>query len=158
MATGFFGKLPLRGDFVTRGLPSGARAVVDRWLTGILAPLARLPEAWPEDGLRGLITHGEGVLALLILPSRDKSGRAFPLAAVSWVPQTGQAQVDAWADQILPALRRASRGDLDADDLFALLERQQPPADGTAPSPPLIWAKGLSPVDPAAFLQQMDQN
>ncbi len=41
MATGFFGKLPARGDFVARGLPPGARPVVDRWLTRMLAPAAR---------------------------------------------------------------------------------------------------------------------
>lgn len=157
MGTGFFGKLPSRGDFVTRGLPSGARAVIDRWLTRILAPLARQPQIWPEGGFRGLISHDDGVLTLLILPSRDMSGRAFPLAAVAWIPQTGQAQVDAWADEILPALNRASRGDLDIQDLIALLEAQAPPAPGPALGPPLIWAGGLAPAEPAAFLQQMDQ-
>lgn len=155
MATGFFGKLPARGDFVARGLPVGARPVVDRWLTQTLANLARNPDNWPADGVRGLIGHGDGTLALLVLPSRDTSGRAFPLAAVAPAAHAAQAQVDAWADLALPALTRASQGDLDADDLFGLLQALAP-SRGTGPmSPPLVWSTGQPPQDPGAFLRRM---
>lgn len=155
MATGFFGKLPARGDFVTRGLPSGARPVVDRWLTRVLSPMARRPECWPGGGLRGLIAHGEDVLALLILPSRDAAGRHFMLAAIAPSSGTGQAQVDAWAEQVLPALTRAVEGDLDANDLIALLANLTLPAGGAASRPPLLWAENGAPQDPVTFVAQM---
>ncbi|AUH66535.1 type VI secretion system-associated protein TagF [Paracoccus zhejiangensis] len=150
MATGFFGKLPARGDFVTRGLPPGARPMVDRWLTRMLAPLARQPEDWPAGGFRALLGHGDEALALLILPSRDTSGREFPLAAVSPATAAGQAEIDHWADQALTALDRACRGDLDADDLAAVLDPLAVAAGQTALTPPLIWAVGQPPTEPVA--------
>lgn len=149
MATGFFGKLPARGDFVTRGLPPGTRPVVDRWLTRVLAPLARRPADWPADGYRALLSHAEGALALLILPSRDTSGREFPLAAVAPANGAGQAELDQWANQALPTLTRAAQGGLDADDLAAALEPLAVGAGQTPLTPPLIWAAGQPPVDPA---------
>ncbi|WP_299911708.1 type VI secretion system-associated protein TagF [uncultured Paracoccus sp.] len=151
MATGFFGKLPARGDFVTRGLPPGTRPLVDRWLTRMLAPLARQPENWPPQGFRALLGHGEEALALLILPSRDTSGREFPLAAVSPTAGAGQAEIDHWADQALPALARACRGDLDADDLAAALDPLVVAAGQTALTPPLIWAVGQPPTEPVTL-------
>lgn len=158
MATGFFGKLPLRGDFVARGLPPGARAPVDRWLTRYLAPLARTPDDWPEGGFRGLITHDQGALALLILPGRDMSGRAFPLAAICPADGAGQAEIDLWADTALPAMTRACQGELDAEGLIALVEALGPDRGQSALNPPLIWARGEVPVDPAAFAERAGQN
>ncbi|NAZ18124.1 hypothetical protein GT020_19040, partial [Glutamicibacter soli] len=67
----------------------------------------------------------------------------------------GQAELDAWADQALPALARARDGDLDADDLAAALEPLAAAAGPGGLTPPLIWAKGQPPLDPAAFLQHM---
>ena len=146
MATGFFGKLPARGDFVTRGLPPGTRPVVDRWLTRVLA---RQVDDWPPQGFRALLSHGEARLALLILPSRDTSGREFPLAAVAPANGAGQAELDQWADQALPALTHAAQGGLDADDLAAALEPLVVGAGQTPLTPPLIWAAGQPPIDPA---------
>lgn len=155
MATGFFGKMPAHGDFVARGLPAGARPVLDHWLTRVLAPLARQPDNWPEGGFRAVIAHGDAVLALLILPSRDRSARAFPLAAVAVADAAGQAQVDAWADQVLPALCLAGQGRIDAEKLIERLGRFTLPADKVTLAPPLIWIMGQSPQDPAALLQQI---
>ncbi|RSK41050.1 type VI secretion system-associated protein TagF, partial [Rhodovulum iodosum] len=74
-----FGKLPCRGDFVARGFPAGLRGALDRWLTVHLA--RRAAADWPEGGLRATLTLGGASLTALILPSRDRAGRAFPLAA-----------------------------------------------------------------------------
>lgn len=79
MGNGFFGKLPAHGDFVARGLPVGARQVLDRWLTQVLRLCGPAPEDWPPGGLRALIAHAGAPMALLILPSRDAAGREFPL-------------------------------------------------------------------------------
>ncbi|ETX30228.1 type VI secretion system-associated protein TagF, partial [Roseivivax isoporae] len=82
MTTGFFGKLPAAGDFVARGLPPGARAPLDRWLTQMLGEAAARPAAWPGAGLLAVMRAGQGTLLVAALPSRDAAGRAFPLAAV----------------------------------------------------------------------------
>lgn len=155
MATGFFGKLPVSGDFVARGLPSGVQPAVDRWLTRVLAPCARMPGLWPPDGLRGLIAHADAPLALLVLPSRDAAGRAFPLAAVALAPAAGQCGIDAWAGQVLAVLRTASLGGMDADRLVAALERVPAPSGGDALTPPLLWASAMPAQDPAAFVRVM---
>lgn len=154
MATGFFGKLPARGDFVSRGLPPGARPVVDRWLTRMLAPFAREPEDWPEGGLRAMIAHDGQMLALLILPSRDAPGREFPLAAVAAVAETGQPQVDIWADAALPALTQAVAGNLDGDGLIELIGAL-PLVAGEAPDLPAIWVIGCDPQPPETLLPQI---
>ncbi len=155
MATGFFGKLPASGDFVTRGLPDGVRPLLDRWLTRTLAPLAQRPEDWPPEGLRGLIAHGGNALALLILPSRDTSGRAFPLAAAALATGAGQAQVDDWADRACPALRLAREGELDAAGLIARIAALGPDTGGPSLNPPLLWCPGQPPQEPEELLRQM---
>lgn len=157
MPTGLFGKLPARGDFVARGLPPGARPMVDRWLTRVLAPLARCPDDWPATGFRGLIALGDAGLALLALASRDGAGRAFPLAAVTLSGSADQGQIDAWAQQALPPLRRAIAGDLDADGLFAHLAMLGADPGHAALRPPLIWTDGTAPQDPAALIQRMSR-
>lgn len=153
MATGFFGKLPASGDFVARGLPPGVRRAVDHWLTQVLAPYARKPAFWPPDGLRALIiAPAGGPLALLVLPSRDTTGRAFPLAAIAPARAAGQAEIDSWADQALTILQTAVQGGLDAGQLIASLDPLPPPGAGMALMPPLIWTRASPPQDPAAFV------
>lgn len=94
--TGFYGKLPSRGDFVSRGLP---RAFLDPWT------------AWMNDGLRACGQLGGGTAfamkadaapwnfslapgfagpsaaAGFFLPSRDRVGREYPLTVVVLLPQ-----------------------------------------------------------------------
>ena len=55
MATGLFGKLPLAGDFLARGLGPGQRARVDQWLTRHLGAFSAHPERWPAQGLMALL-------------------------------------------------------------------------------------------------------
>lgn len=155
MATGFFGKLPVSGDFVARGLPPGVRPAVDRWLTQILAPCTRRPERWPQDGLRALIAQDATALALLVLPSHDAAGRKFPLAAVAQAEDAGQGEIDAWAEAVLPALQLAAEKALGPDQLIAVLEQVPAPLSGVALRPPLLWAHAMPPKDPAAFVAAM---
>ncbi|SDE47440.1 type VI secretion system protein ImpM [Paracoccus isoporae] len=157
MATGFFGKLPTRGDFVARALPPGARPVLDRWLTRHLATWAGHPEHWPETGFRAVIAHGQGVLALLILPSRDGTGRAFPLAAVAAAPSVGTDQVEAWAAQALSVLREACAGVLDADELAEALSRCTLDSAGSGLDAPLLWQSGQAPDIPEIVLGRREQ-
>jgi len=87
--TGFFGKLPARGDFVRAGLPEDFVAPWDGWSRAILAASrAALGEAWEPAWMnapiwRFLLPAGAcGPRAVLgvWLPSVDRVGRHFPLA------------------------------------------------------------------------------
>lgn len=159
MGTGFFGKLPLSGDFVARGLPAGTQATLDRWLTRLLVACGRAPEGWPTDGVRGLIAHAGKPFAVVIVPSRDAAGREFPLAALTPAPGTGKAQVNDWAMSVLPALQSAARGEQDAAGLLALLDGAPDlPAASDIPRrlvPPLFWAVAALPDDPDGFAARM---
>ncbi|MHC9236929.1 type VI secretion system-associated protein TagF [Pseudooceanicola sp. 502str34] len=155
--TGVFGKLPVAGDFVARGLAPGQRARVDAWLTRHLAEAARWPERWPAEGLYALI-EGEAPLLLLVVPSCDAAGRAFPLAAV--VPGDGitQAGAERWGAAVLPHLDRATEGLCDAGELAGALTvaLEDEPGEGGPPLvPPLVWARGRAPVGPETLAALM---
>lgn len=153
MGNGFIGKLPAHGDFVGRGLVPGARPVLDRWLTQLLRVCGPDPALWPPGGVRGVIAHAGSPLAMLVLPSRDAAGREFPLAAVSPAPAAGHARIERWAKAVLPVLRDAAEGGLDATGLIARLEGLEGLATAADPAltPPLFWTEGAAPEDPVGF-------
>jgi type VI secretion system protein ImpM len=86
--TGYFGKIPGHGDFVSRGLPPDLVAAWDRWLQQcMLASRQQLAERWLTPYLtspvwRFAISPGilspEG-LGGVMMPSVDRVGRYFPL-------------------------------------------------------------------------------
>jgi type VI secretion system protein ImpM len=92
LPSGFFGKLPSRGDFVTRRLPQEFVARWDGWLREALAASrAELDADWLEIYLTSPVWRfalapgvcgAHGCIGAMI-PSVDKVGRYFPLAAVS---------------------------------------------------------------------------
>jgi type VI secretion system protein ImpM len=81
---GFFGKLPARGDFVSAGLPRSFVGAWDAWLQGVLPTVLRsLADGWNDAPvwrfhLRPGLCGADPVLGVL-LPSRDRVGRCFPL-------------------------------------------------------------------------------
>lgn len=92
---GFHGKLPVRGDFVTRDLPWLLADALDRWLQdGISASQAELGERWVPLFLDCPIWHfaiaGGVILSTpvtgLITPSVDLVGRYFPLVIAAPLP------------------------------------------------------------------------
>ena len=129
---GFYGKLPTAGDFVTRRLPDFVRSW-DRWCARHLAPV---PAArWPAGGLR---FHLPGQATGLALPSRDRSGRAFPLTLAAPAPH----QPEGWYDDLARLGLAAADGRIgpDAlDDGLRLLPAQA--AGGHRPSPPAPLAR-----------------
>ncbi len=87
---GFFGKLPSRGDFVSRRLPPEFVTGWDRWLQAALAASeAKLGEQWLDVYLTSPIwcfalspgICGDVGYAGVMIPSVDKVGRYFPLVA-----------------------------------------------------------------------------
>ncbi|TGO03698.1 hypothetical protein PN36_01660 [Candidatus Thiomargarita nelsonii] len=92
---GFYGKLPCRGDFVTRELPKDFVLPWDRWLQDSLASSQeQLGESWVDTYLFSPIWHfmlsanlcGSSSWMGLIMPSVDKVGRYFPLTLAVKLP------------------------------------------------------------------------
>ena len=116
---GFYGKLPARGDFVRAGLPRRFTNAWDAWLQDVLpAARARLGEARPGDAWSAAPSWcfalppgvcGPDAALGLLLPSRDRAGRHFPLAFACLAPSA------AWADggAFLAAAARAGHAALE---------------------------------------------
>lgn len=120
---GFFGKLPSRGDFVTRRLPQAFVGRWDAWLQEALAASrAGLGSRWLDIYLtspvwRFALAPGvcgpRGWLGVMI-PSVDKVGRYFPLAAahaVGALPLAAVAKLEDWFASI-EALLLATLADM----------------------------------------------
>ena len=116
-AGGFFGKIPSRGDFVRRGLPSPVVKALEDWCQAVLpASRERLGERWTEAWMAAPIWHwrvaaggcGPDALAGVWLPSTDRAGRLFPLIMVLVGPglSTGSAGLDALERLGLAAIER----------------------------------------------------
>jgi type VI secretion system protein ImpM len=89
-AVGVFGKLPVMGDFLDRGLP---RDAVDRWHAWLVAGLAsaraelgaRFEPAYMAAPVWRFVAPGLGLTGVL-LPSVDAVGRQFPLTLAAVLP------------------------------------------------------------------------
>ncbi len=164
---GIFGKLPCRGDFITRGLPGalaerlhgllhetiteGRRLYGDDWLDAYLtAPI------WRFAATAGCL--GEMACVGLLMPSVDAVGRHFPVAVLY---RTGQASgaaalltgASAWLTEAERLALSALDEVLDADGLEAALIALAPPDAGRHDPPGamvgrrLPWRIPLGAVD-----------
>ena len=142
---GFFGKLPVTGDFVARGLPEAFRRNWDAWLSRHILPRQR-ESGLPPGGLRFRLVSGGRLAAGLILPSTDSAGRLYPLSLIL-IAEGGltQAQIDAWCDAAL-TLPVAT---LAPDALWLALDALPAPLpEGEATGPLQLWTPD-QPPDPA---------
>ena len=137
---GVFGKYPLAGDFVTRGLPIGLKRPLDRWIT---QNLATRETGWPTGGMRGVLGLGGTKTLLLALQSHDKTGRSFPLVALASPPST-RAEADKWCETVLPALTAAVSGEMDIDALLATASEAAPAS--ALSMPPTFWSAESEPT------------
>jgi len=88
LVPGFYGKLPVLGDFVTRRLPKQFIGPWDQWLqSAMAASREQLGSTWLDVYLTSPIWRfgltagicGESAWAGVLMPSVDKVGRYFPL-------------------------------------------------------------------------------
>lgn len=150
---GFFGKLPSRGDFVSRRLAGDFVERWDAWLAaGLAASRERLGDAWLEVYLtspiwRFALAPGacgpQGQIGVM-MPSVDKVGRYFPLAAAAGlgrersVLDAASALEDWYADVENLLLETLAETPLELDELdrrlARLLPSDDPPVGAESPS------------------------
>jgi type VI secretion system protein ImpM len=133
---GFFGKVPARGDFVSRVLPASFITPWDRWLqAGIAASKGILGDDWLDVYLTSpvwrfsLSAHMAGEMAVggVFIPSVDRVGRYFPftlacLLQAETTPVAIRAHV-AWFDAAEALALQMLTDDASLDDLASAVEQ-----------------------------------
>jgi type VI secretion system protein ImpM len=146
--TGFYGKLPAKGDFLHRHLPRDFVDAWDDWLQGGMHESREaLGEAWLQTYLTSPLwryvlpagTCGASAWAGVLMPSMDKVGRYFPMtvatkisagASPAWVALRNEAWFVGVENILLAALDDEA---LDAERFDAeLLAMPVGDADATA--------------------------
>ena len=160
--TGFFGKLPARGDFLRADLPRSFTDPLDLWLQGVLsASRETFGDDWGRmwDEAPGWCfalpagACGPAPAIGVMLPSRDAVGRGFPLivARLGAVSEPDAATFWALAEV---AGRTAIAERLEPDGLRALLREPGAPiasvVQARAPAP---WTALPAPAAFAALLE-----
>ena len=94
-APGFFGKVPVVGDFVSRRLPRDFIDPWDQWLqAAIVSSREQLAEDWLDNYLGSPIWRfalsaevaGSFPCSGILMPSVDKAGRYFPFTLATLLP------------------------------------------------------------------------
>lgn len=138
--TGFHGKLPVAGDFLTRGLPTGFAAFWDGWAARHLAGR----QHWPDGGVRLRLASGGKVAAGVVIPGADRVGRRFPLAAFLVADALpGPAGLDPWCDAALGLLLRAQAEAVLPDALEEALADLAPPRGDAGGEAMQLWSRAL---------------
>jgi type VI secretion system protein ImpM len=121
LQSGLYGKVPALGDFFVRRLPGEFCEPWDQWLQQVVAALhAREPERWGAifDGWPAYCftldagTCGPVPVIGVVVPSRDRVGRRFPLTlavalAPGWDPLAVALGAERWRRLGLALLRDA---------------------------------------------------
>lgn len=153
--TGFFGKLPARGDFVRAGLTEDVVAPLDLWCRECLTESrAALGSGWEQAWMtapiwRFLLPPGAcGARALLgvWLPSMDKAGRHYPFILCAVADE--QALLAHGGNWLALAEREGLAGVVEDKPHEAIAAALQAPAV-PAPLPrPGWWTEGSPLVRP----------
>ena len=138
LESGFYGKLPCRGDFMQRRVAPGFVDAWDAWLQeGLHASRHQLGSQWLEAYLTSPVWRfvlaegicGQSAYVGVMLPSVDRVGRYFPLTLVSPL-EVGGCLLEAacgagraWFDAAESLARKAlEAGDLDLEAFDAEVE------------------------------------
>jgi type VI secretion system protein ImpM len=157
VASGFYGKLPARGDFVRAGLPRDFTDAWDGWLSGVMAASKEVAgDAWLPAFLEAPVWRfilsaglcGARAAVGLMMPSVDRVGRYFPLTFAALLDGGAPAGTNAWLDRCEDAGRAALEQDLDPDGVTAMLGVPAPDGAGTAVIASEWWTEGSPRVQP----------
>lgn len=139
--SGFYGKIPARGDFVGGGLPPAVVDALDNWMRACLASSrAALGEAWEPSWMEAPIWRFFAPVAAVELggvwlPSIDRVGRTFPLVLATEAASAGPV----WMDEAEAIGLAAVTEDLPPDRLAGRLAAVE--ADPCTPAPEW-WTEG----------------
>jgi type VI secretion system protein ImpM len=164
-ATGFDGKLPSRGDFVSAGLPSSFLKPWRAWVeAAVHASRQMLGEDWVPAWLEAPIWHfacapgvaGPDAALGLIFPSVDRAGRHFPMTIAAVCPGFAHTPsldaAAAWLAEAEAAGLDALMTDTDPAALGAALRVCAPPAWAEGDACASTWRTLGSPrVEPASL-------
>ncbi|MCC6212047.1 MAG: type VI secretion system-associated protein TagF [Burkholderiales bacterium] len=142
--TGWYGKLPCSGDFVTRRLPTAFIEAWDAWLNVMITgSRERLGVAWREAFLSApawRFALAPGVIGLqgwagLIVPSVDSVGRYFPLTVASGLssasmdPVATLVRAHQWYAEVEPVVNVALSTDAEIGTFDAQLANRRFPEE-----------------------------
>lgn len=139
-SVGFYGKLPVVGDFVSRRLPNEFITPWDGWLqSAIAASREELGDDWLNSYLTSPIWRfllssglcGNKAVAGIIMPSVDRVGRYYPLTVAVLLEQSPQLPFlftsgNVWFEQIEDAALTGLEGNLDVDTFDQLIQAIPP--------------------------------
>ncbi|MCX7068693.1 MAG: type VI secretion system-associated protein TagF [Methylococcales bacterium] len=134
--TGFYGKLPIIGDFVSRRLPNEFISPWDNWLQ---AALAASREELGDDWLNRYLTSpiwrfllspgvcGDKAVAGIVMPSVDRVGRYFPMTVAVVFEQSPQLPFlftagSVWFEQLEDAALTGLEGNMDINAFDQLIQ------------------------------------
>lgn len=150
--TGFFGKIPAKGDFVGRGLPASFQRPWEEWATEALRQSrAVLGEAWEEAWMVAPVWRfclpggacGPDAVSGLVLPSIDRVGRAWPLVVAFVFQGEAEAPDPAPYETLLhhaeAAAREAIAEDIQPDAFAARLQDLALPDFVPLPQQDALW-------------------
>jgi type VI secretion system protein ImpM len=150
-----FGKLPVHGDFIARGLAPDVRDGLDDWIAASLADARdalgeRFENAFDmAPPWRFARPEGDGWVAGAIAPSVDGVGRRYPILA-----QLGVAGIDSAADAAAhceAAIYDAFEQGWDADLLHAAVQQTPAAWDDDWPGHAGWWTMGSERLAPATL-------
>lgn len=156
---GFHGKLPSRGDFLSRRMPRGFAGTWDAWLQALVeGSRATLGPAWLEAWLQAPVWHfslgrkvaGPAPACGILIPSVDRVGRYFPFTILGLARPDG-VPLATWRPDVEAMALAALEDGFDPAALERDLARLGPPATEEAPPAGVTrWRTAAGPDRPAA--------
>ncbi len=149
LAPGFFGKVPARGDFLSRRLPPEVAAVWENWLDALILAVRGTGErGWQDAWLTAPLWHfvlGRGLAppegaAGVLVASADRVGRLFPFSVIGRGHVGAAHAAGEWARRAEALALSAMEEEFDPGTLDAgLSELGPPPPVGGASRPVGVW-------------------
>ena len=143
LAPGFFGKIPGRGDFISRRVPPAIQQAWETWLASlVVAARQALGAEWPDAWLTAPLWHFSLGAALVppagavgvLVASVDRVDRYFPFSIIAAATPDGwDGATLGWSRAAEDLMLGALDDNADPDTLDAALVRLGPPPLSSSP-------------------------